>query len=246
LDPKEYDLMFRVELDHWWYLGMRSITEAILDQYCPPTGKLKILDAGCGTGAALTTYLAEYGNVTGADISDIALNLCKSRGAQNLNQSSVLDLPFGSSTFDLVTSFDVLYESSVPEDSGAIREFSRVLVKGGHVLLRLPAYDWLRGQHDEVIHTARRYTVLQVKGLLESAGLEIQRISYANTVLFPFALLKRMTQRILRKREPVSDLALPPGRLNGFLAKILSFEGPWIVKHGLPYGLSVVALARKK
>jgi SAM-dependent methyltransferase len=238
--------MFQVELDHWWYLGMRSITEALLDQYCPATGKLNILDAGCGTGAALTTYLGNYGTVTGVDISDIALDFCKSRGAQKLSRSSILDLPFRSSTFDLVTSFDVLYESSVPGDLEAIKEFSRVLVHGGQVLLRLPAYDWLRGQHDKVIHTARRYTVPQVKRLLESAGLGVQRISYANTVLFPFALLKRMTQRILRKREPVSDLALPLGRLNGFLAKILSFESPWIVKYGLPYGLSVVALARKK
>jgi ubiquinone/menaquinone biosynthesis C-methylase UbiE len=246
LDPKEYELMFRVELDHWWYLGMRSITEALLDQYCLGTGTLNILDAGCGTGAALTTYLKNYGDVTGVDISDVALDFCKRRGAQRLSRSSVLNLPFRSSTFDLVTSFDVLYESSVPQDSEAIREFSRVLVNGGHVLLRLPAYDWLRSQHDEVIHTARRYTRPQVKRLLESAGLDIQRISYANTILFPFALAKRMTQQVSRKSEPVSDLALPVGRLNGFLTKILSLEGPLIAKHGLPYGLSVVALARKK
>ncbi len=246
MDPKEYDLMFRVERKHWWYLGMQSITEALLGQYYPATGRLNILDAGCGTGAAMTTYLPKYGTVTGIDVSDLALNFCRKRGAEKLSRASVSELPIASSTFDLVTSFDVLYESSVPEDLDAVKEFARILVHGGRILLRLPAYDWLRGQHDRIIHTARRYTAPQVRSLLESAGLEIERVSYANTILFPLALVKRMVERVSGKNEPVSDLAFPFGPLNTLFRKILSLEALLIAKYSLPYGLSVIVLARKK
>lgn len=237
--------MFRVECSHWWYLGMQSITETILDQYYKATGSIKILDAGCGTGAAITTFLPKYGRTTGIDISDIALDFCKKRGAGQLGCASVSNLPFAESTFDLVTSFDVLYESSVPEDSGVIKEFSRVLVNGGRVLLRLPAYNWLRGRHDEIIHTARRYALPQVASLLNSVGFEIEHISYANMILFPLALVKRTFEKIFREREPASDLAFPSGSINGLLRRILSFEAPWVAKYRLPYGLSVIAIARK-
>jgi SAM-dependent methyltransferase len=246
LNPEEYELMFRVERNHWWYLGMQSITESLLNRYYSATGKLNILDAGCGTGAAMTTYLPNYGRVTGIDISDLALDFCKKRGAEKLSRASVANLPIVSSSFDLVTNFDVLYESSVPEDLESIREFARVLVRGGRVLLRLPAYNWLRGRHDRVVHTARRYTVPQVRSLLKLAGLEIEHISYANTILFPLALAKRISEGLSRKKEAVSDLAFPFGPVNTLFRRILSLEAPLIAKFGLPYGLSVIAIARKK
>jgi len=94
-------------------------------------------------------------------------------------------LPFPSSSFDLLTSFDVLYEDAVKDDVPVVREFLRVLVRGGRVLLRLPAYDWLRGQHDRIISTARRYIKPQVKSMLQAGGFEVEHISYANTFYFP-------------------------------------------------------------
>ena len=63
--------MFEVETAHWWYLGMEKITRAILNQWHPSKPNTSILDAGCGTGAAMSTYLADYGNVTGIDVSPL-------------------------------------------------------------------------------------------------------------------------------------------------------------------------------
>jgi len=60
MEPQEYGLMFEVETVHWWYLGMESITRAILNQWVPSKSNQYILDAGCGTGAAMSIYLAEY------------------------------------------------------------------------------------------------------------------------------------------------------------------------------------------
>lgn len=246
MDPQEYEIMYSVEDHHWWYLGMESITRAILNRWYAPGANLSILDAGCGTGAALTSYLAEYGAVTGFDLSEIALAFCRKRKATRLAQASVTDLPFSAKSFDLLTSFDVLYERGVVDDAASLTEFSRVLVKGGRALLRLPAYDWLRGQHDVGIHTARRYTAGEVKDLLRKTGFSVAHVSYANTFMFPAALVKRMAERIWPPPVDQSDLTWNAGGINDLLRNILSFEAPFVSRIGLPFGLSVIAVGEKK
>ena len=245
MDPQEYEIMYQVEGRHWWYLGMETITRAILNRWYTPGGDLSILDAGCGTGAALTTYLAEYGTVTGFDLSGIALAFCQRRKAARLAQASVTHLPFSSQSFDLLTSFDVLYERGVADDAASLAEFSRVLVRGGRALLRLPAYDWLRGQHDVGIHTARRYTAGEVKALLRKTGFSVAHLSYANTLMFPAALVKRMAERLWPPPVDQSDLTMDAGTFNQLLRNILSLEAPLVSHIGLPFGLSVIAVGEK-
>lgn len=236
--------MFHAEERHWWYLGMAVITRALLDRWVHPNHQLKILDAGCGTGAAMTTYLADYGEVTGVDLYHEAVTLSRKRNASRLVRASVLDLPLAPASFDLVTSFDVLYERGVADEVQALQEFFRVLIPGGYVLIRLPAYDWLRGRHDERVHTRRRFTKNLLKSLLEQSGFIVEHLSYANTFLFPLALLKRLGERFFPSNENGSDLAL--GGMNDMFRRILSWEAPFVSSLGLPYGLSVFAIARKR
>jgi len=245
MEPQEYGLMFNVEQAHWWYLGMEKITRAILDASLPHAPQSAILDAGCGTGAAMSTYLAEYGNVTGIDVSPLALEFCRKRNLTTLALASVTKIPFPPDSFDLATSFDVLYEQAVENDRAALDEIFRVLRPGGLFLLRLPAYDWLRGQHDQTIHTARRYTAPQVKRLLANSGFAPLRVTYANTFLFPLALAKRLLERIFPPDPYSSDLSVNVGTLNGLFKNILASEAFFVSRSGLPFGLSVIALAQK-
>ncbi len=237
--------MFRAEDGHWWYAGMEAITRALLDRRYQPSGKLRILDAGCGTGAAMTGFLAGYGLVTGFDLSPVALRFCQQREAPRLVNASTVDIPFASGQFDLVTSFDVLYEQGVPDDRPALAEIYRVLAPGGRLLIRLPAYDWLRGRHDRAVQTARRYTARQLARLVRGSGFTLEHLTYANTLLFPLALIKRLFERFTPQRSQRSDLAWDPGVFNRLLQAILSLEAPIIARTGLPFGLSVVAVGRK-
>ncbi len=244
MDPREYQLMYQVEDRHWWYQGMEAITRTMLNRWVH-LPNLRILDAGCGTGAAMTTYLAEYGKVTGVDLYPQALEFCRKRNAPRLARASVLNLPFVPASFDLVTSFDVLYERAVSSESAALKEFFRVLTPTGRILLRLPAYDWLRGQHDKSVHTNRRYTKKLVHDLLEQSGFRVEHLSYVNTFLFPVAVIKRLSERIFPPKENQSDLALNPGVLNNLFRYILTSEAPLAANIGLPYGLSVIAVGKK-
>lgn len=241
MDAGEYATMFAVEDTHWWYAGMRRITSALLDS-CVLPRPLSILDAGCGSGGNLR-LLEAYGAVTGVDIAPAALTFCRQRGFARLARASVCALPFAAASFDLVTSFEVLYHLAVASDEAALREFWRVLRPGGWLLLRLPAHDWLRGQHDIAVHTRHRYTTAEVGDRVSGAGFAIVRLSYANCLLFPLATAKRLLERVAGGGQ-ASDVG-PPPRANAILAAILAAEARWLARRNLPWGLSVLCLARK-
>jgi len=245
MEPQEYRLMFEVELHHWWYLGMEKITRALLNKWRSNKPDISILDAGCGTGAAMSSFLTDYGNVTGVDVSPLALGFCQTRNLTSLAFGSVSVIPFQSDSFDLVTSFDVLCEHAVSSDLAALTEFFRVLRPGGLMLLRLPAYGWLRGQHDLTAHIARRYTAPQVTQLLEDSGFRPLKVSHANTFLFPLAVAKRLLERISPPVPASSDLSVNVGMFNELFKAILGSEAFFVSGIGLPFGLSVIALAQK-
>ena len=244
MNPEEYEVMYRAEDTHWWYRGMEAITRAVLDRVVGRVRNLRILDAGCGTGAVMR-YLADYGQVTGFDFAPEALHFCRLRGRERLSRASVLALPYADESFDLIASFDVLCERAVVDDDLALREFARALQSGGRVLLRLPAYDWLHGKHDEAVYIRHRYTARELKDKLRRAGFEVEHISYANMLMFPLAALKRLSERFMPLKQPGSDLTLGAGILNTPMRLILSLEAPCVARIGLPFGLTLVALARK-
>ncbi len=244
MNIEEYEVMYQVEDHHWWYLGMEHITRHLLDRYLPQAEPaVKILDGGCGTGAVMK-YLCRYGEVTGFDFAAEALHFSRKRGHTRLVQASVLEIPFASDLFDLIVSFDVICERGV-NDAQALCEFARILRPGGLVMLRLPAYDWLRGKHDVATHILHRYTRGEIGAKLRASGFTPLSLSYANMFLFPIALAKRLSERLLSPHQTGSDLTLDPGPLNGSLAAILSAEAPLIGNFGLPFGLTVVAVGRK-
>jgi SAM-dependent methyltransferase len=243
MERDQYDLMFRQEGRHWWYLGMRRISEALLERHlAAASGPLEVLDAGCGSGGT-TAWLGRWGRVTGLDLSTDALGLARQRGLSRLVRGSIEALPFPDQSFDLLTSFDVLYHLRVGDDRRALAEFRRVLRPGGLALIRAAAHDWLRGAHDQAVHTRHRYHRAELIEKLRSAGLRVERVSYVNCLLFPLAPAKRLLER----RDPAgcTDLWQPPGPLNALLGQLLGFEGRLLLRHRLPWGLSVVAVARK-
>lgn len=244
MDAREYETMFRVEDRHWWYAGMREISVCLLRRAYPEPAACRVLDAGCGTGAAMR-HLEPFGSVTGVDASDAAVGFCHERGLTRLCRASVGALPFGDGCFDLVTSFDVLYHRDAGEPRAVLAECQRVLRPGGRVFLRLPAYDWLRGHHDRVIHTARRFTAGGVRRLLVESGFEAERVTYANTLLFPLAAAKRLSERIVPPRGEASDVTPNPPWLDALLVRVLRAEARWLARFDLPFGLSVIAIGRK-
>jgi SAM-dependent methyltransferase len=240
LKREEYERMFRHESTHWWYAGMRDICDALLEPIADRPRQ--VLDAGCGTGAGLL-WLQQYGQVTGIDLSAEALAFCRERGLTGLVHGTVEALPFANGSFDLVTSFDVLYHQWVEDDHRALAEFHRVLRPGGYLLLRLPALPALAGRHDVAVQTRRRYRRPEVVRALQSQGFQVRRASYANSLLLPVVAAKRVAERW--SQSAPSDLDATPPALAAICRGALRLEAAVIPRVSLPAGVSVIALATR-
>ncbi len=242
MNTEEYRRMYDIESTYWWYVGLRKISFDIISRYCRAANK--ILDAGCGTGILLRE-LRKNGFVAGADIAKEAVFFCRERGCENVVRSTIMHLPFKDNSFDLITSMDVIYHKAVTDDVAALRELGRALKRGGKLLINVAAYNFMKSQHDCAVHTARRYTKTELVNKLRLAGFKIDKISYWNTVLFPFILLIRCLERH-KSTEARSDLKPIRPMLNGALIKLVQFESNLIQLFSLPFGLSLICCATKR
>lgn len=246
MERSEYSTMAAVESYHWWYGGQRAIAGVLLDEVYAGRRDVRILDAGCGTGANIR-FLRSYGPVIGVDFSPDALEPASMQTPGVLARASVLALPFAPESFDLVTSFEVLYHRGVPDERPALVEARRVLRPDGRLLLRLPAFAWLRGDHDRAVHGRRRYTIGDVQQLLHICGFRIERWSYVNTLLLPLVATQRFLERLRPAAEAApSDLTPPSAIVNELLRWPFAAEAAWLA-HGyqFPVGLSVICRAVK-
>lgn len=241
MQPHTYSIMYRVEETHWWYVGRRRIISSFLEWITRSTKPGRILDVGCGTGANLE-MLSEFGEAEGIDVSKEALAFCRERGLKKVREGEAERLPFPDNSFDLVTGLDVI--EHLDHDQAGLKEMHRVLRPNGRALLFVPAFMFLWGVQDEVSHHRRRYTLAEIKRLVQEAGFEIERATYVNITFFLPILLGRLLMRLTGWR-PASENNIAIGALNGFFGRILGAETLILRRWNLPFGVSAICVGRR-
>lgn len=238
-----YPILFRVEQSHWWHIGRRKILAGFVEEICRQVTdrRPRILDVGCGTGANLL-MLSKYGDAEGVDVSQDALAFCHERGLDKVRLGAAEELPYEDNTFDLVTAFDVV--EHMDDDLAGLREMQRVLRPGGRVLLFVPTFMFLWGLQDDVSNHRRRYRLPQLRRVLEQAGFEIERSTYANITFFAPILLIRKLMRLTGTKAS-SENNINVSALNGILGRVFGAEGTVLRYLNLPFGVSGLCVARK-
>ncbi len=245
MEPEEYALISAVESDHWWYKGLRNFVLKKLAGRMDPNAR--ILDAGCGTGGILAAINSRFpeAKTTGGDYSPIAMVHANEKARGHVTLGNVEALPFSDASFDIIISLDVIYHSSV-DDEKAIREFMRVAKPGGLVFVHVPAYEWLRSDHDIVVHTARRYTSGKLRSRFGAAGFRTVECGYRNSLLFPAMATQRLLSKVRRHHSPKSAVVRHQRVVNTLLSTTLAAEG-MLLRTGVrfPGGGSVFAIFKK-
>ena len=234
-----YQQMAELDDRHWWYRARRKIIADLIRREANLPANAQILEIGCGTGHNLA-MLSDFGHVEGLELDEEARALSERRLGRKVMSSPLPELegvPDGH--YDLIGAFDVI--EHIDDDRAALASISRKLKPGAKFMMTVPAHQWMWSAHDVVNHHKRRYSKRALRTLLNGSPLELQKIGYFNSFLFPLALAERAASRVLGKQD--ADVTLPPAPLNALLEKIFETERYFAGRLPLPAGLSLFAIA---
>ena len=240
MNDAEFRLLDEIEETHWWFVGKRLLLRSLLADHPPRRG---MLDLGCGTGGILRDWM-QHCTCVGADRSRLALQICARRGFTNLARTDLARLPFRPGSFDVLLVLDVL--EHLEDDVGFLRQATAVCAPGAHVVVAVPAFQFLWSRHDETFEHLRRYSARGLRSAVEAAGLEPVRMTYTNSLLFPLAASWRVlsTRLGLGRFAPSHDFWPVPAWVNAVLVQVYRLEAWLLSRFDLPVGLSIACVAR--
>ena len=127
---KRYDLA-----NHVLSLGVDFLWRARAARLVESWRAQRILDLAAGSGDLALAMQRRLPNakIVAADFSPRMIQIARSKGVRETIVADALQLPFGDGSFDCVTIAFGL--RNIADWSAALREMSRVLIAGGHVLV---------------------------------------------------------------------------------------------------------------
>ncbi len=240
LDLKEEEILGPDLAAHWYYV---SKGRALTDMLAGIEAKA-VLDIGAGSGV-FARRLLDTGLVRSATCVDPFYSDERLADVSRPDLRFVRDL--GEQNQDLILFMDVL--EHVDDDLALLRSYTDRLTPAGHVLITVPAFQWLWSGHDVFLEHRRRYTLAETEALVRRAGLEPVAGRYFFGLLFPAVAALRLGDRIKngsRPAEAKSQLRKASDRMNRLLVGIHDAERRWVFPWNRLFGLSVFCLATRR
>jgi cyclopropane fatty-acyl-phospholipid synthase-like methyltransferase len=233
----EYEQLYRA---HWWWRAREAILVRVLRRLRPQPGST-ILDVGCGNALSFPA-LAEFGTVRGIEV-DVKLlddtGPFREQISTDPLESAVYDDPRW--RFDVITALDVV--EHIDDDGAAVARMVGMLKCGGFMIITVPAFPLLWDHHDEINLHRRRYTAASVKRILGGQGVELLELRYLFRSLF-IPKLGVCLWNAGRARK-VAQHGMPGAMINVALERLCILEDRLLGRWPLPFGTSVLAVARK-
>lgn len=260
-DESEFAQREALEDSHYWHLHRRQVLLRELSAVVPAETCGPLLEIGCGIGT-VATFLNENGyRVDYADYFNGALEIAERRARARLG-ASVEERSFQRVDATAPLSLQRRYAGillldvieHLPDDASVLAHAHAALEDKGFVLVTVPAFQFLWSPWDDVEKHKRRYTRESLERVLVGAGFEVVRSTYFFGALF-FASLGMKALRAVRRAASGSSPAATMVELtesknvealNRLMLGVLSPERDWLPKRSLPFGTSVLAIARKR
>ncbi len=237
----------KLESYYWWWVGRRAVIASVMAKHFGGRSDLNMLDWGCGPGGNFPV-LAPYGSLLGVDASPEALRFCREAGHANVRPAGTVAefmTAYPERNYDLITVFDVV--EHIEGDVQFLRELQQLLKPGGHLLITVPAYQFLWSELDVAVSHVRRYTRGRITRALRTAGYSVQRASYFITIMAPliiaFRLLGHLTGRSKKKQFSFVEF---PSSVNRLFINTIRLEAKLLRWFNLPFGTSLIVLAQRR
>jgi SAM-dependent methyltransferase len=211
----------------------------IFEQFSGYLGR-RILEVGSGTGN-ITAFLCQSGcEVLATDIVPAYRRQLQRNFEDRSNvRVGIFDLTKSAPSetvenpFDTVVCLNVL--EHIEDDAFALNQINRALLHGGILALLVPAHRLLYGKFDSAVGHFRRYERKELSQKLIAAGFSIEAMNFFSiAATLPWLINGRILKRpFLPTGQTRLANSLVP------LFKLERFIGP-------PFGLSLIAIARKK
>ncbi len=248
MEAHEYQTLFEFESSVLVYRGLHLILlDTIRSLGLGPDAP--VLDAGCGTGQNLLNMTQQLtSHAYGFDFSTHVSAFWGRRCLQKACVASINEIPFSANSFEAVISVDVLECEEVNEDD-ACKEMWRVLRPEGFLILVVPAYDWMMNpEHHKAVGAVRRYNRSRLGDLLKRCPFEVLRLTHVFGSVFPAVAAYRLADRFLTRGandQPRSDLKPLHPAVNRLLFTLVNTERKLLRHMNVPFGSSIMAVARK-
>ncbi len=260
MEPEDIAAIAAFEAGHYWHLARRKVVLDALPRV-GPEGRL--LDIGCGPGTTTTFFNRHRHTVDYADVHLEALSLSRALANRELGAEAASRLRFLQldicrdpvpSGYAGVLLLDVI--EHLPDDVAALRNVRSGLTAGDHLVVTVPAFPGLWSRFDEKVRHKRRYTLTTARTAIDAAGFDVEHATYFFSPLFIAAGVVKLL-REGRKKLPVRWRAHDEGleglmeaRTSPLLTKILvwvlDLERPIVRRWRLPFGTSVLCVARAR
>ncbi|MGY6274871.1 methyltransferase domain-containing protein [Methylomonas sp. MgM2] len=240
MDVKEEEILGNSVFSHWYYVSKgRAITYFL--QSIPFKS---VLDIGAGSGV-FSKMLLNTEKVESARCLDIAYanNNVEIYNGKPLHFVKSLD----NISESVILMIDVL--EHIEDDVGLLRSYVEQMPNGAHILISVPAFNFLWSGHDIFLEHKRRYTLAKLERLVADAGLSVVCSRYFFGVLFPVVAIIRIINKVRLRAGalmPKSDLRMPSYLLNKLLIGINLIELRTLLHINTLGGLTIFCLAQKQ
>ncbi len=238
---------FEIENDSFWFLHRNEAISLALARY---RFEGPFLDVGGGNGAVsrrlqtdgITTVVLEPGQEGASN--------ARTTGLDNVVCATLEQAAFEPGSFGGAGLFDVI--EHVEDDVGLLDAVRDVLRPGGVLAVTVPAYEWLWSAEDELAGHHRRYTLRQLRHVLETSGFAVRYETYFFAPLtVPLFFARSLRYRLSSKRTAAAEIETnaaaqhtPGGASRKAMEAMLAPELTRIAKGAtIPFGTSCLAIA---
>jgi SAM-dependent methyltransferase len=233
-EPVYFETLKKAEERYFWFTVRRKWIHDRIRKFIMPPGR--VLEIGCGSGN-ISSFLSRKGyKVTGCEFYPQALDISWP-GFQKVRGNAV-NLPFDDNSFAVVGLFDII--EHLDDDISPLREALRVVNEDGIVIVTVPAGKELWSWGDEISLHKRRYTKESCRKIILEAGLDPLLIEHMFMSLY-------LPMQYSRGKAGKKEVQFRINRIVNTLLKGFFDIERYISKVlPLPFGTSIIALARKK